>query len=288
MPLVNLNSVLEPAFKNQYAIGAFNVINSDMLQAIIAASEKKKSPVIINIAEVHFPFCDLEIMTTAIKKAAEKAAIPVVLHLDHGLSFDTVVRAINLGFTSVMFDGSTLDYDENVKQTKEIVKMCHAAGIPVEAELGAVGGEEGGGLFGSSNPALYTNTNQAVDYVKQTNVDALAVAIGNSHGKYKGEPKLDFDRLEEIKNVTNIPLVLHGGSGIPDSDIRKAIAIGISKINFYTGMSGVAIETLKEEVKITGLNYNELPEILQKVKNNIQKVVEHQIDVFSNGKSVKY
>jgi fructose-bisphosphate aldolase class II len=181
-----------------------------------------------------------------------------------------------------MFDGSKLSYEENIRQTAEVVKICHAAGISVEAELGAVGGAEGGALEGAADPRLFTDPGQAADFVRRTGIDALAVAIGNAHGKYKGTPKLDFDRLERIRATAGIPLVLHGGSGIPDDDFRRAISLGIAKINFYTGMSQAALEATAEALKATGKSYNDYPEVLRAVKENVSRVVSGQMDVFGS------
>jgi fructose-bisphosphate aldolase class II len=181
-----------------------------------------------------------------------------------------------------MFDGSHLSFEENIRQTKEIVKMCHAAGVTVEAELGAVGGSEEGDLISIASKALYTNIEQAKIFVEETNIDALAVAIGNSHGKYKGDPVLDFDLLADLKNITGIPLVLHGGSGISTEGFHKAIDLGISKINFYTGMSQVALSTLKQELDKESAGYNDFPEIMTKVKQSVQEIVEAQIQIFRN------
>jgi fructose-bisphosphate aldolase class II len=187
-----------------------------------------------NLSRRHFKYVSLDAICAAIKAEAALHDIPVVLNLDHGTSFDAVMKAIRLGFTSVMFDGSGLSYEENIRQTAEVVKMCHALGISVEAELGAVGGDEGGSLYGSCDSSKFTDPSKATDFVTRTGIDALAVAIGNAHGKYRGEPKLDFPRLQAIQEQTGLPLVLHGGSGISDADFRKAISLGIHKINFYT------------------------------------------------------
>ncbi|STQ61781.1 fructose-bisphosphate aldolase [Pseudescherichia vulneris] len=240
MPLISLAEGLKHARVHQYALGAFNVLDTHFLRALFAAAKQQRSPFIINIAEVHFKYLSLDTLVEAVKYEAARHDIPVVLNLDHGLHFEAVVQALRLGFTSVMFDGSTLDYEENVRQTREVVKMCHAVGVSVEGELGAVGGDEGGALYGHADEAFFTDPEKARDFVDRTGIDALAVAIGNAHGKYKGEPKLDFTRLEAIRQQTALPLVLHGGSGISDADFRRAISLGIHKINFYTGMSQAA------------------------------------------------
>lgn len=282
MALVDLNTVLKPAYEGKYAIGAFNVISGDFLEAIVKAAEVSNTDIILNTAEVHLQYLDIDLIAAAIKDVASRAKVNVVWNLDHGLSFESIARAIKLGFTSVMFDGSHLSFEENVRQTKEIVKMAHAAGVSVEAELGAVGGSEEGDLVTEANKALYTDVTQAKIFVDETGIDALAVAIGNSHGKYKGIPILDFDRLEEIKNVTNIPLVLHGGSGISIEDFHKSIDRGISKINFFTGMSQVAMNTIKTEINKDSVGYNDFPDMMTKMKKSVQKTVEEQIEIFSN------
>ena len=283
MALVDLNTVLQPAYKNKYAIGAFNVISGDFLEAIIKAAEAKQTAVILNTAEVHMQYLDIDLIAAAVKELANRTKINVVWNLDHGLSFESVSRAIKSGFSSVMFDGSHLSFDENIRQTKEITRMAHAAGVSVEAELGAVGGSEDGSLVSVADKALFTDPEQAKTFIKETQVDALAVAIGNSHGKYKGIPKLDFDLLAKLKESTKgTPLVLHGGSGISVEGFHKSIDLGISKINFFTGMSQVAMETLKTELNKESLGYNDFPAMMTKMKHEVQLKVEEQIEVFLN------
>lgn len=288
MGLVNLRDILAPAAQNNYAVGAFNVINTEFLEAVVGAAERMRSPVILNLAEVHLTYVDMDVITPAILTRAQRSGVPIALNLDHGLTFETVVKAVRCGFTSVMFDGSHLAYEENVAQTREIATLCHAVNVSVEAELGAVGGSEGGELMGTVNPDLYTDPAQAEDFVRRTGIDALAVAIGNAHGKYRGVPKLDFERLEAISKKTGIPLVLHGGSGIPDDDFRKAIGLGIAKINFFTGMAQAAIDTLKNAVGSTDveLKYNAYPDIMLQIRESVGTVVAEQMRVFgSDGKA---
>ncbi len=283
MALVDLKTVLGHAAANRYAVGAFNVINLDFLEAVVKAAEAKRSPVILNIAEAHFPYVTLEHICPAIKAIAEKSNVPLVLNLDHGESFAAIIRALRNGFTSVMFDGSKLPYEENVRQTADVVRICRAAGVSIEAELGAVGGEEGGGLVGAADPDRYTSPEQTRDFVQRTGIDALAVAIGNAHGRYKGKPQLDFTRLEHIRDAAGIPLVLHGGSGIPDEDFRRAIGLGIAKINFYTGMSQAALEATAQAMRNVGQTYNDYPDLISQVTRKVQGVVEQQIDIFGSG-----
>ncbi|XWJ92007.1 ketose 1,6-bisphosphate aldolase [Phytobacter ursingii] len=282
MALISLAQGLAHAREHQYALGAFNVLDSHFLRALFAAAKQERSPFIINIAEVHFKYVSLESLVEAVKYEAAHHDIPVVLNLDHGLHFESVVRALRLGFTSVMFDGSTLEYEENIRQTREVVKMCHAVGVSVEAELGAVGGDEGGALYGHADEAWFTDPAKARDFVDRTGIDTLAVAIGNAHGKYKGEPKLDFARLEAIRQQTSLPLVLHGGSGISDADFRRAIGLGIHKINFYTGMSQAALDAIEARMANRQPIYDEFAQLLLSVEQAITDTVAGQMRIFGS------
>lgn len=279
MPLVNFKDVLSVAYKEKYAVGSFNVINLEFLEAIVEAAERKKSPVILSIAEVHFKFVNLENITPAIRYVADRSNVPIVLHLDHGETFDAVMRAIRAGFTSIMFDGSKLPYEENLQRTTEVVKMCHSIGVTVEAELGHIGGAEGGPGGATAAAEFYTKVDEAEDFVKKTNVDALAVAIGTAHGLYKGTPKLDFKRLSEINNALGIPLVLHGGTGLSVNDFRQSIQLGVAKINFFTGMAVAATEAVKEILK-KDPEFYDFPKLLSAAKKAIMKIVEEQMDIF--------
>lgn len=281
MGLVNLKEILREADARKYAVGAFNVVNLESLQAILDAGVEKRSPVILNIAEVHFKYVDLESICPVIRRAAEQVPIPVALHLDHGLHFETIVRALRCGFTSVMFDGSMLPYEENLEATKDIVRIAHAVGVTVEAELGHVGGAEGGSDGAQSDPSLYTDPYLAADFVRKTKVDALAVAIGSAHGIYKSEPKLDFERLRKIKEVTGIPLVLHGGSGIPAKDFRMAIELGICKINVYTDMAQSATLHIKEKLQ-KDPNFFSFPDLMLIAREAIKETVMEKIDIFGS------
>lgn len=287
MALVTLKTMLDKAYQKGYAVGSFNVTDLTFLEAIIAAARRTASPVIISLAEVHFPFVTIENIVPVIKEMARRERFDLVLNLDHGVTIAAIERALANNFTSVMFDGSHLEFEENIRQTCEVVKMCHAWNVSVEAELGAIGGAEGGGLVGNADPAKYTDVEQARVFVEKTGVDALAVAIGNSHGRYKGKPDLDFDRLRAIKDVTGIPLVLHGGSGISADDFHKAISLGISKINFYTGMADAAIQATTEYMSTIGERYNDYPLMINQVKERVSEVVATQIEIFgSQGQAV--
>ena len=286
MPLVNLKTILEPAYAEGYAVGAFNVINLNFLEAIIAAAEQQRSPVILNIAEVHFDFVTLEHIVPAIKAIADKASVNIALNLDHGLTRTAMQRCIDNVFTSIMFDGSSLDFADNINQTREVVELCHPYNISVEAELGAVGGGEGGELAGSADPSKYTDVEQARRFVTETGIDALAVAIGNSHGKYKGVPDLDFERLAAIRDATGIPLVLHGGSGLSEQDFRTAVSLGIAKINFFTGMAQAALAATRSCLSKDDQVYNNYPLMLKEVQTSVTAIVAQQMDIFgSTGKA---
>lgn len=234
MPLVTTKQLLLDAQKNGYAVGAFNVENMEMVQAVVAAAEELKSPVIMQTTPSTVAYADVDYFYANVKTAAEKAGVPVVMHLDHGNSFELAMRAYRAGYTSIMIDGSHGSFEENIAVSKAVADACHAAGIPVEAELGKVGGKEDDLEAGEGNP--YTDPQQAVEFVNATGVDSLAVAIGTAHGIYKGTPKLDKERLSEIRKVVEIPLVLHGTSGVPDEDVRDCIKRGICKVNYATDL----------------------------------------------------
>ncbi|MBQ6895145.1 MAG: class II fructose-bisphosphate aldolase, partial [Clostridia bacterium] len=243
--LVNLNQVLVPAKKNKYAVGLFNAVNMELARGIIAAAEKTQSPVIMGTAEVLFPYGPLEEVSYYLIPMAKKAKVPVVIHLDHGLKKETCLKALELGFSSIMYDCSTDDYDTNVAKVKEMAEIAHSYGATIEGELGHVGDNEGS-AEGSSHLAdpskFFTDPKLAKDYVEKTKVDALAIAVGNAHGAYKLPPKLDFERIKTIANTVDVPLVLHGGSGLTDNDFKRAIKEGISKVNIFTDINIAAVK----------------------------------------------
>ena len=233
--LVTMNDVLLPAQKGKYGIGFFNAVNVEMARAIIETAEELNAPVMVGTAEVLLPTTPLERVAEYLIPMAKKAKVPVCVHYDHGLTFEKCMEALNLGFTSIMYDCSTQDYESNVVNVAKMVKICHALGVTVEGELGHVGDNEGAGKL--ANPCdYYTDPAVAEDYVNRTGVDSLAVAVGNAHGDYQFPPKLDFGRIEEIAGRTGLPLVLHGGSGLSDSDFRTAVQKGVCKVNIFTDL----------------------------------------------------
>ena len=214
-----------------YAVGAFNAENMEMVQAIIAAAEEVKAPVMIQTTPSTVKYASLALYLANVKAEAEKASVPVCIHLDHGSSFELAMQALRTGYTSIMIDGSHSVFEENIALTKRVVDACAPSGVPVEVELGKVGGKEDdldGGAGG------YTVPEEAKEFAEKTGVDSLAVAIGTAHGVYSGVPKLDLDRLTEIRKLVDIPLVLHGASGLSDDAVRESIRRGICKVNFAT------------------------------------------------------
>ena len=283
MGLVNTIDLLNHAEKHSYAVGAFNVINLEFLNGVLEAAEAVKSPVIINIAEAHFTYVNMEEITPAIKYMVENVCVPVVLNLDHGMSIETVVRALRCGFSAVMYDASKKPLDQNIEETKLIVKMAHSVGVSVEAELGRVGGAEGGGGVRRGARAkreFFTNPDDAERYVAETGIDALAVSVGNVHGFYEGDPELEFDLIGELKRRTGIPLVLHGGSGISDDDFRRAISLGIRKINFFTEMSKMAADRVAEMLRSSEQYL--IHDLLKGAQERMQEVATGRMQVFGS------
>lgn len=272
--LVNMNDILFPAKEGKYGVGFFNAVNVEMARAIIETAEELKAPVMIGTAEVLLPAMELDLVANYLIPMAKKATVPVCVHYDHGLTFERCMQAVKLGFTSVMYDCSTAPYEENITKVAEMVKICHAMGVTVEAELGHVGDNAGSGKL--TNPEDYfTNPDTAVDYVKRTGVDSLAVAVGNAHGDYAFPPKLDFDRIQIISGKTNLPLVLHGGSGLADADFKNAVRLGVSKINIFTdidkaGKAGVEAGIAAGERTMMGLIPYEIKAMKEVVAEKIK------------------
>ena len=231
--LVNMNEVLLPAKEGHYGVGFFNAVNVEMARAVIETAEELRAPVMVGTAEVLLPAMPLDRVAEYLIPMAQKASVPVCVHYDHGLTFEKCMEALKLGFTSVMYDCSTADYETNAAKVAEMVRICHGMNVTVEGELGHVGDNEGAGKL--ENPSDYfTDPEVAADFVNRTGIDSLAVAVGNAHGDYKFPPKLDFERIEAIAGSTGLPLVLHGGSGLSDSDFRTAVGKGVCKINIFT------------------------------------------------------
>ncbi len=272
--LVSMNDVLLPAMKGRYGVGFFNAVNVEMARAIIETAEELHAPVMVGTAEVLLPAMPLERVAEYLIPMARKAAVPVCVHYDHGLTFEKCMEALKLGFSSVMYDCSTADYGTNAERVGEMVRICHGMGVTVEGELGHVGDNEGAGRL--ENPSDYfTDPGIAADFVKRTGIDSLAIAVGNAHGDYRFPPKLDFERIETIAARTSIPLVLHGGSGLSDSDFRTAVQKGVCKINIFTdidkaGKAGIEEGLAAGAASMTGLIPYEIEAMKRVVRNKME------------------
>lgn len=280
MPLVTTKQMLLDAQKGNYAVGAFNVENMEMVMAVMEAAEELKSPVIMQTTPSTVKYAGLNFFLANVKAAAERASVPVAMHLDHGSSFELAMQAYRTGYTSIMIDGSHGSFEENIAVSKAVADACTPSGIPVEAELGKVGGKEDDLDGGDDNP--YTDPDQAVEFVKRTGITSLAVAIGTAHGVYKGEPKLDLDRLSEIREVVDIPLVLHGTSGVPDETVTECVNRGICKVNYATDLR-IAFTKGVSEV------FSENPDVIDPKKYNAcgkERVKEYVMSKMKVCKSV--
>lgn len=245
MNLVPMADLLNDAYANGYGVGGFNINNMEFLQGIIWAAEEEKSPLILQASEGAIKYIGMDYVIAMVDAATRNTKIPVALHLDHGSDFDVAMRCIRRGFSSVMIDGSHYPFEENIAIVKEVVKAAHSVGVTVEAELGKLGGTEDD-ISVAEKDAAMTDPAEAAEFVERTGVDCLAVSVGTAHGVYKGDPELDYDRLEKINNQVDIPLVLHGASGVPDQDVAKAITFGVSKVNVNTDFQQAFTSRVKE------------------------------------------
>lgn len=276
--IVNMKDMLEKARQGRYAVGFFNAVNVEMARAVIETAEEMNAPVIVGTAEILLPAMPLERVAEYLVPMAKKAKVPVAVHYDHGLTFDKCMEALKLGFSSVMYDCSTDTYENNVSKVAEMVRICHAMGATVEGELGHVGDNEGSGKL--EKPSDYfTDPGQALDFVRKTDVDALAVAVGNAHGDYAFPPKLDFGRISDISRITGLPLVLHGGSGLSDQDFREAAERGICKVNIFTDLDKAGKAGIEQGLK-AGANtvMNLIPYEIAAMK----EVVRNKISLFGS------
>lgn len=284
MPLVNMKTLLTAAEEGGYAVGAFNCNNMEIVQAIIQAATEEHAPVIVQASQGAIKYAGLSYITALTRVAAEEAQVPVALHLDHGTSFDQVMRCIRDGFTSVMIDGSKLPLAENIALTRRVLDVARAVGVTVEAELGKIGGTEDD-ITVTEREALMTDPEEARQFVAETGVDALAIAIGTAHGRYKGEPKLDFDRLRRVRELVQVPIVLHGSSGVPDEAIRTAIQLGVRKVNIDTNIREAFVKGVREAL---AANPDEIDprKILGPAREEMTAIVREKIRVFgSSGKA---
>lgn len=245
--LIPFREITRDALRRRYAVGAFNCLSVENVMGAVAAAEELHSPIILQLAEVQFPEAPMELMASVFLRAARNAKVPVAVHLDHGRSIETCIRAVREGFTSVMFDGAELPFEENAEQTRLVVRLAHAAGVDVEAELGRVGDTGFGGEGTAAAAAdVFTDVEESARFIARTGTDALAIAIGNLHGRYTATPRLNIARLREIHARNAVPLVLHGGSGTSEEDFKACIRNGICKINVATAIQIAAAEAVAE------------------------------------------
>ncbi len=262
MPLVDMKDMLKHAYDHAYAVGAFEVISLDFLEGIMQAAERARAPVILSLAESHFQCFDFDLLMPAVEAAARRAKVPVALHFDHGTSIESAIKGINCGCNGVLVDASDKDFIENSRITCDVVAMARRCGVSVEGELGYVPGVEGEGAEDYPGEPAYTSVAEAKAYVERTGVDFLAISIGTVHGHMKGKPRLDYTRLKQINAALQIPLVIHGGSGLSDDQYRRLIGAGITKINYYTGLSDAAGKKLLEN-KSRDVSYGRLQKIIK-------------------------
>lgn len=285
--LLNLKEILDVAQKNGFAVGAFNTSDLALVRAVVEQAEESSTPAILQFAPGEFKYAT-PYFFQYVRERVRDSKVPFAIHLDHGKSMEDCVAAIKAGFTSVMIDGSLLDYEENKRVTKEVVDFAHKMGVSVEGELGTIG-NAGNSDEGGAESIIYTNPEEVVDFVQATGCDALAVAIGTAHGIYPADykPKLQLELLKELRKVSEIPLVLHGGSDNPDEEIAAACAVGIQKVNISSDIKQVFFRKVDEIYRETG-NFMP-PQVFNPSITEVKKVVQKKMELFgSSGKAVLY
>ena len=280
MALVPLYEVLDKADREGYAIGAFNCNNMEIVQSIITAAEAEKAPVIIQASQGAIKYAGLNYIIALVRQAAEGTSVPVVLHLDHGTDFDQVMQCIRFGFTSVMYDGSGMPLEDNISMTCKVLEVARVFGVSVEAELGRIVGTEDD-ISVDDAEAFLADPEEAERFVTETGVDALAVAVGTAHGLYKGEPKLDFDRLAEINRLVSCPLVLHGASGVSDESIKRTIELGVRKINIDTNIREAFAGSMRSAMEDNPAEIDPR-KILGPAREAATKVIREKIRLFGS------
>jgi len=256
MALVSMKDLLNHAYDNHYAVGAFEIVNLEFLRAVIAAAEQARSPAILNIVEPHFDMFDVEMLMPAVVQAAKRASVPIALHMDHCSSLVSVQSAIRLGCNSVMYEGASAELPDNIEQTRKVVELAHSCGVPVEGELGYVAGIKSN--YGDDDQSVQTSANEARVYVERTGVDFLSISIGTTHGSGNGKPRLDYNRLARIYESVNVPLVIHGGTGLSDQQYHKLIDHGVAKINYFTALAELTVEQVRKNVARDDISYRNL------------------------------
>ncbi|TNJ60850.1 class II fructose-1,6-bisphosphate aldolase [Paenibacillus hemerocallicola] len=280
MPLVSMNEFLPKAKANKFAVGQFNMNNLEFAQAITDAAIEENSPFIFGVSEGALKYMGMEYTVAIAEAAAKKSGLPIALHLDHGSSFEVAMKCIRAGFSSVMFDGSHYTLEENIRLTKEVVKAARAMGVSVEGELGTIGGVEDD-ISVDEEHANLAKPEEAIRFYEETGVDCLAIAVGTAHGMYKGEPKIHYDIIEQVAKAVPVPIVLHGGSGVPDEAIRLSIAAGVGKINVNTENQVACTEAIRE-VLAKDANVYDPRKYLTPARKAMVEVVKAKIRLFGS------
>ncbi|ALS25653.1 class II fructose-1,6-bisphosphate aldolase [Paenibacillus cisolokensis] len=280
MPLVSMNEFLPKAKANKFAVGQFNMNNLEFAQAITEAAIAEKSPFIFGVSEGALKYMGIEYTVAIAEAAARKSGLPIALHLDHGSSFEVAMQCIRAGFSSVMFDGSHYSLEENIRLTKEVVRAAHAMGVSVEGELGTIGGVEDDISVDEEHAAL-AKPEEAIRFYEETGVDALAIAVGTAHGMYKGEPKIHYDIIQKVADAIPVPIVLHGGSGVPDEAIRQSIQAGVGKINVNTENQVACTNAIREVLSGDSKVYDPR-KYLAPARNAMIEVVREKIRLFGS------
>ena len=280
MPLVSMNAFLHDAKKKKFAVGQFNMNNLEFAQAIMEAAMEEKSPFIYGVSEGALKYMGIEFTVAIARAAALKSGLPIALHLDHGSSFEVAMKCIHAGFSSVMFDGSHHSFEENIRLTKEVVRAAHAMGISVEGELGTIGGVEDDISIDEKN-ANIAKPEEAIRFYEETGVDCLAIAVGTAHGMYAGEPDIRFDIIEKVASAIPVCVVLHGGSGVPDEMIRRAIQAGAGKINVNTENQVACTDSIREVLSKNPTVYDPR-KYLTPARNAMTEVVKSKMKLFGS------
>ena len=280
MPLVSMNEFFPKTRANKFAVGQFNMNNLEFAQAIMEAGIIEKAPFIFGVSEGALKYMGIEFTVAMAKAAADKSGLPIALHLDHGSTFEVAMKCIRAGFSSVMFDGSHHSFEDNIRLTKEVVKAAHAMGVSVEGELGTIGGVEDDISVDEEHASL-AKPEEAIRFYEETKVDCLAIAVGTAHGMYKGEPKIHYDIIEKVASAIPVPVVLHGGSGVPDDAIQKSIAVGVGKINVNTENQVACTEAIRAVLN-KDANVYDPRKYLTPARNAMVEVVRTKMRLFGS------
>ncbi len=278
--MISSRELFRKAHKENYAVGGFNICNMEFVQSVIQAAEAKHSPVILQVSQGVAKYAGIRTITEIVKAEAKRTSIPVALHLDHGTDYEVIMQCLRAGFTSIMIDASRYELEENIRITAEVARACHAMNVGVEAELGKIHGVEDE-IAVDAKDASFTDPQEAVRFVKETGVDALAIAVGTAHGPYKGKPELDFERIQEIKALIDTAIVLHGSSGVGKADIQRAVQLGVNKFNIDTDLRQAFNETIRAYLNENKEIYDP-KKIIGVTRPAIQLVAEEKMTLFGS------